>query len=341
MIRIGIGLALLAFLLCVTSPRVAAQTGGICISPFACGQYSLWDASCIPKPPKTAYNCYGFDFTLYCIVMNANCPSAAGPQENPCPQCSSGATNPVLLASGDTYIKQTDLTLPGLGGGLSLVRIWNSMWPATQTAFQIGIFGPNWRCNFEEQVFVGADHYVKYARGDGSFWSFGYNGTNYSVVSPGNFGATLSEGDSYWTLTFKDGEQRLFDNLTGKLTTIVDRNGNTTQLTYDSNERLTTVTDPASRHLYFTYGTGSGSLVTSVTSDFGSSLTYTYDAQGRLSQYTQIDGTTISFQYDSNSLISAVTDQNGKVLESHTYDSSGRGLTSSQANGVNAISISY
>src|SRR6185312_12884848 len=123
MIRIGISVAILVSLFCLASPRVAAQGGGICVSPFSCGQYSLWDASCIPTPPKTAYNCYCFDFTLYCSVMNANCPAAAGPQENPCPQCSSGANKPVLLTSGDTYVKQTDLTLPGLGGGLSLVRI--------------------------------------------------------------------------------------------------------------------------------------------------------------------------------------------------------------------------
>jgi YD repeat-containing protein len=82
-------------------------------------------------------------------------------------------------------------------------------------------------------------------------------------------------------------------------------------------------------------------LVTSVTSDVGLSLSYAYDSNGRLIQVTKPDLTTISFQYDSNSLITAVLDSNGKILESHTYDSSGRGLTSSRAGGVEALTLTY
>jgi YD repeat-containing protein len=333
---------LLGIAACTLTSGAAAQAGGNCIFPFSCGQYSIWDASCIPTPPATAFNCYGFDFTNYCWVLNSLCPAPAGPQENACGPCQKGQTSsPISLASGNTYIEENDIRVPGLGGGLTLVRIWNSIWPSTQTALQIGMFGPNWRSNFEESVFVGADHYMKYARGDGGFWSFGYNGQAYVPVSPGNITATLVQGSGYWTLTLQSGEQRIFDGTTtGKLTEIIDRNGNTTQLSYDSLGRLVTVTDPASRHLYFSYA-GSGALVTGVTSDVNLSLSYSYDNQGRLIQYTKNDGTTVSFQYDSNSLISLVTDQNGKVLESHTYDSNGRGLTGSRANGVDAVTISY
>jgi len=262
-----------------------------------------------------------------------------------CPECSRGAAgHPISLASGNTYIEENALTIPGLGGGLTLVRKWNSLWPPTQSALQIGLFGPNWRSNFEERVFVGSDHYVKYGRGDGSFWSFGYSSDSgtYKVVAPANVTATLAEGTSYWTLTFQNGEQRHFDNTSGKLTAIIDRNGNTTQLSYDSSVRPTTVTDAASRHLYFNYGSGGSSyLVTSVTSDFGVSLSYSYDSQGRLSQVTEPDSSTLSFTYNSQSLISSVLDSSSVVLESHTYDSSGRGLASSRASGVDAVTISY
>jgi YD repeat-containing protein len=70
-------------------------------------------------------------------------------------------------------------------------------------------------------------------------------------------------------------------------------------------------------------------------------LSYTYDTQGRLTQVTEPDLTNVSFTYNSQSQITSVTDSNGKVLESHTYDSTGRGLTASQANGVNAVTLSY
>ncbi|MDE3109160.1 MAG: hypothetical protein KGL02_04390, partial [Acidobacteriota bacterium] len=64
------------------------------------------------------------------------------------------------LSTGNTYIIESDLHLPGLGGGLSLVRTWNSIWPATENAYQIGMFGPNWRSTYEERVYLGSDGYV-------------------------------------------------------------------------------------------------------------------------------------------------------------------------------------
>jgi YD repeat-containing protein len=271
------------------------------------------------------------------------CAPAASPTETQprCPSCGS----PIVVATGNTYIEQTDISVPGLGNGLRLTRTWNSLWPTTQSASQIGLFGPNWRSTYEERVFVGSDGYMKYARGDGSFWSFGYNtaagGPLYAVASPANASATLAQGTTSWILTFHNGEQRYFDLTSGNLTAIVDRNGNTTTLSYDSVGRLVSVTDPASRQLNFNYGNSSPYLITSVTSNIGVSVSYVYDTSARLSTVTEPDGSRLSFQYDSNSFISAVLDSNAQVLEMHTYDSVGRGLTSSRANGVDAVTVSY
>jgi len=75
--------------------------------------------------------------------------------------------------SGNTFIEESDVSLPGLGGGLKLRRTWNSMWAATQTTNQIGSFGLKWKSNYDERVYVGTDHFVKYATGGGDLWSFG------------------------------------------------------------------------------------------------------------------------------------------------------------------------
>jgi YD repeat-containing protein len=166
-------------------------------------------------------------------------------------------------------------------------------------------------------------------------------GGGWNVVAPKNAGATLSLGTSSWTLTLKNGEQRQFNSATGRLIAIIDRNGNTTQLTYDTSDRLVTVTDAASRHLYFAYSGTSNTLVTSVASDVGLSLSYSYDNQGRLIKVTKPDQSTLSFEYNAQSLITVVRDADGKILESHTYDSFGRGLTSSRAGGVGSVTISY
>jgi YD repeat-containing protein len=245
------------------------------------------------------------------------------------------------LDTGNTFITETDVSVPGLGGGLNLTRRWNSLWPTDQAAYSIGLFGPNWRSTYEERVYVGSDYYIKYSRSDGSFWSFGLGSAGWMPAAPANTFATLVQNGTSWVLTFQNGEKRLFSSATGLLAQIVDRNGNTTQLSYDSSNRLTTVTSAAGQHLYFNYASGSSFLVTSVTSDFGMTVSYQYDAQGKLSQITRPDLTTLTFTYNVQSGITAVTDNSGKVLESHTYDSTGRGLSSSEANGVNSLTISY
>jgi YD repeat-containing protein len=282
-------------------------------------------------------------FSMLCVVPSGNCPPMVW-----CPQCgqfvpAGGA--PINLTNGNTYIQEKDIAIPGLGGGLKLDRSWNSIWPASEPGSAIGMFGPNWRSTFEERITTGsgsASGYMVYSRSDGGLWYFGGIGSTLTLAAPANTTATLTSGSSYWTLTFQNGEQRQFANASGSLIAIIDRNGNTTQLTYNGSNQLVTVTDPVSRTMSFTYGTScSPTLVTGVSTSVGVSFSYAYDSLCRLSQVTKPDSTTVSFTYNSQSLITTVTDSDGITLESHTYDSSGRGLTSSRAGGVEAVTVSY
>jgi YD repeat-containing protein len=288
---------------------------------------------------------YGYCYvTAYQCAPNqpANAVSETGPScPRNAPVCE--VSKPIDLTTGNTYIRQSDVRVPGLGGGLTLARRWNSLWPSSQAGTQVGMFGSNWRSTYEERVFVGSDGTLKYAREDGSFWSFWMNPSYvWQALAPANTGATITSGSTYWTVTFTDGQKRLFNNSSGSLAAIIDRNGNTTQLSYDSSNRLITVADAASRHLYFSYNNPSySSQVTNVTSDMGISLSYTYDSQGRLITVTEPDSSTLSLQYNAQSLITAVTDSQGKTLESHTYDSLGRGLTSASAGGIETVTVSY
>jgi YD repeat-containing protein len=222
---------------------------------------------------------------------------------------------------------------------VTLERTWNSTWPTTQSGSQVGMFGPNWRSSYEERVFKDSN-YLKYSRSDGSFWSF--PSSTGAIVAPANAGVTIASGSSYWTITFKNGETRLFSNTSGSMAAVIDRNGNATRMGYDALNRLITVTDAAGRSLQFNYAnTLFPNQVTSVTSSVGITTSYNYDNQGRLIQATKPDQTYVTFQYNDQSLITAVLDSAGKILESHTYDASGRGLTSSRANGVEAITMTY
>jgi len=186
--------------------------------------------------------------------------------------------------------------------------------------------------------------------------------TNVPPVKLAEQGVTSSPT---WTLTFENGEQRVFNGLGGgPLSAIIDRNGNTTTLTYTPTtygsltvNQLTTITDPAGRHLNFTYGSPTNNLVVSnVASDPGTGLnvTYTYamdqyedQLYGNsvlLTKVTQSDGTFVTFSYDQDSRgITSVNDTNGKLLESHVYadDGCNAGASSARANGVDALTIVF
>jgi len=337
--KIAMLLAMAVLQAALSVPQAVAQSANSCQVHFQYCAGETW-----PVPPGTqCQNTYGVPYVcIDCWVGSNKCQAIC--QE--CQQNTPTGGGPVNLANGDTFITQTDLSIPGLGGGLTLSRTWHSQFPFGESVSTAGMFGGDWTSTYEESIFIDyVDQLVKYLRGTGGIWTFGISGLGtpdyYAVIAPANGNVTLSYDGTFYTLAFLTGEKRIFSVATGQLLSMIDRNGNTTQMTYDTSNRLITVTDPASRHLYFTYASASSNLVTGVSSDAGISLSYAYDNMGRLTTVTKPDLTTVSFQYDSNSMITAVLDSQGKVLESHTYDSLRRGLTSTRANGVDSMTITY
>jgi len=352
--------------LAVVLASFTVMLGGMAMAQtYSCSQFFALQASrpsCLASWPPldfstvvpTAVCCNpgGSPFGETCIAPSASCAPPNAARET-CIACNRRrtvtASEPIDLATGNTFIVQTDVSVPGLGGGLALTRTWNSLLPDMQSSYPF-MFGSRWRSTYEERLVLNSpDAYLKYLRSDGSVWSYGVASAGaqarYSAAAPGddNSGSmwTRASGDPTWTLSFKNGEKRVFSASSGALLSITDRNGNVTTLGYDSAGRLATVTDPAARHLYFNYANGSTPLVSSVTSDLGITVSYAYDTLGRLTQITRPDSTTVSFEYNTQSLITAVKDSGGKVLESHTYDAAGRGLTGSRAGGVGSVTLTY
>ena len=141
--RIAVICVLCIFLQGLLSVGSEAQNNS-CITHIICFNNSQWFAVCVPVLPPGAYNCFGFSFTEYCTIPTPDCAP-------PCPTCNGAeAVQPIDLATGNTYVRQTDVALPGLGGGLNLTRTWNS---ASATGGS-GMFGRGWKPNFEELVYV-------------------------------------------------------------------------------------------------------------------------------------------------------------------------------------------
>ena len=259
--------------------------------------------------------------------------------------CKGMCGSPINLTTGNVWIQRRDYSLPGLGGGLSLERTWNSLLVSSFPAAPVGMFGDSWRSTYEESLVGANSGIVKYWRGDGSAWTFECDSpvTRCSLDYPPNVGASLtySSTSNTYTLSLKGGDQRVF-NSNGILTSLLDRNGNKTTLAYDGSQRLITVTDPASRTLTFNHtDPNNPGQVTSINDAVGTIATYTYDAGHHLTTATYADSSVTNYAYDTNGLVTSATDAQGKVLEAHTYNSSRQGLTSTNANGVDSVTASY
>jgi YD repeat-containing protein len=259
-------------------------------------------------------------------------------------QCQAQAGAPINVTNGNVWIQQRDYSVPGLGGGLELVRTWNSQ--LGNVGYFAGMFGLDWASTYEEHL-AGPDsnNYLTYWRGDGSSWTFSYNSvlSTYSLASPPNVRAQLvSNLTGGFTLTLADHTQRVF-NGDNRLAAIIDRNNNQTTINHDSSDRITSVTSPGNKTLTFTYGDPNYFYQATTAQDsVGTVATYLYNGSARLTSVTYADGSGMNFTYDpTSSMILSVTDKQGKLLESHTYDTNNRGLTSARAYGVDSVSLSY
>ncbi len=275
-------------------------------------------------------------------------PAGFNPDLGPCDEnhCEHNAGHPINLTNGNVWVQQRDYSLPGLAGGLELLRTWNSLWRVNINIETAGMFGDSWRSTYEERLNSLAPNYLRYWRSDGSSWLFVYDSVlqSWSVVSPPNERAWIvfNSGTGVYTLSFLDGTSRTFKNISNgiRLTGIIDRNGNQTTVTHDGIGRTSQVTDAAARSLTFTYPNSSVRQVSSMSDATGVIATYTYGASNRLAQVTYADNTFITFNYDTGLRLLSILDMNGKVLEAHTYTVN-KGLTSERAGGVDRITIAY
>jgi len=261
----------------------------------------------------------------------------------PCTECEGDTGLPISVSTGDVWVSHTDYSVPGLAGGLSLGRTWNSLWSTNNPPFTAGMFGMGWTSQFEERLQFLSSGNVNYWLGSGNTWTFQPNGSSgYTQITPPNQHAALSFNSTtnLYTIAFANGTTKTF-NATGYLTAMQDRNANLTTVSYDQSQRITQVTAPGGQWISFTYGlAGDPGRVTSIQDSVGTVATYTYN-NGLLTSVTYADGSQNNYAYDTANNITSVTDGQAKILESHTYDSAHRGLTSSRANGVDSISLQY
>jgi len=100
---------------------------------------------------------------------------------------------PINLTNGNTWARADEYELPGLGGGISLKRTWNSQWANSYPFIEAGMFGDSWQSSYEKRIqLLSGGVELRYWRGDGSAWLFTSSKTGWTLVSPPDERATLT-----------------------------------------------------------------------------------------------------------------------------------------------------
>ncbi|MFO0871611.1 MAG: pre-peptidase C-terminal domain-containing protein [Pirellulales bacterium] len=190
-------------------------------------------------------------------------------------------------------------------------------------------FGAGWGIAGWQQAYEQADGSVLIVDGDGSQLLFLPVATAAGQYQRplGDF-SNLQKNQGAFRRTLPDQTVYQFD-VTGRLATVTDRQGNVTRYEYDGAGRLAAIVDPVGLSTHFAYSSGHLSTIT----DPANRVTrFSFDAEGNLTSVTDPDGATRTWRYDSLHHMIGETDQLGQE-ERTTYDFAGRAVQAVRKDG--------
>lgn len=246
-----------------------------------------------------------------------------------------GGTDPINGAVGNMTMHETDF-VGGPATHLSFTRYYNSF-----DTGNVG-FGAGWRTTYHRALnLTSSTTSITVTRADGRQDVFTKSGSNW--VPQTNVTAALASTSTNYKLTWPDDTVENY-NTSGQLTSIVERSGLTTSLSYTTSG-LHVVTGPFGHTLTFSYN--ALNLVTTMTLPDGTNtFGYGYDGYNNLAYVINPDGTAHQFGHNDwpfHNLITDLLDEDGNLYAHWTYDSTGRALTSEHAtgSGVDKMSLTY
>jgi RHS repeat-associated protein len=254
-----------------------------------------------------------------------------GGDGNKCPLCVvSIKESSVSVALSDTPVGYVPPIGPSMKVGISYNQREDSQ-PANFDYFNIS---QKWSLSWSSYIIddptnPGAN--VSRIMGEGgAFYYIGYDSVRKTFAAQDTDGSILSlvsQSPVSYRRQLRTGGMEIYEQSDSSaayprkifLSKVIDPQGNAATLHYDSQKRLTSITDAVGRDTAFSYSVpGRPLLVSKITDPFGRSAALAYDDQGRLISITDIIGLTSSFTYDANSLINSLTTPYGTTNFSYT-----------------------
>ncbi|MGM0879095.1 MAG: DNRLRE domain-containing protein [Bacillota bacterium] len=227
-------------------------------------------------------------------------------------------------ANGNLVFQDTDLSIPGRGIPVSMKRTYNS-----RKSTVSGMFGYGWTSNVEARLVDAGSGPITLIDEDNTRHIFGQQIGGGYVANGGIYLTLVKNGDGTYTITQVDGTKINF-NTSGKVSSWVDTNGNTTTLTYGTNGKLSTIKDattPTPRTTTITYG--ANGYVSSITDPANLTIIYGYDGSGNLTTITDAENKVTTLTYDGTHNVTSIKDARN-ITTTIAYDASDRVTTISR-----------
>jgi RHS repeat-associated protein len=192
-----------------------------------------------------------------------------------------------------------------------------------------GTLGKKWTHNYNQQITLHSDNNtLLFDADDGNAFLFTLSGSiYYPRESSSEKSQIIKNADGTFTRALKNGTIETY-NTDGKLTSVTERNGKTTALTYSGND-LVSITDANGRTTNITNSDGK---ITAITNPAGQTYTLAY-TNGLLAAISDPANNNWQFTYDSNGHMLTKKDPSDNTV-TYTYDDQGRILTSTDPEGL-------
>jgi YD repeat-containing protein len=246
----------------------------------------------------------------------------------PCPDVPGGSA--ISLVEGNLKDHYAVWSIQSTTGPTTIFSLAYNSYNADGSHAQVDtVLGYGWTHSYNIFLFSQLGHMFRMdSDGRVTKYKLGAGGT--FTAAPGYFETPTKNPNGTFTLTQKDQTVFQFASIPNtpflvagpvyRLTSITDRNHNTTTLAY-SNGDLTRITDTYGRSLTLTY-TSQHKLAT-VRDPLGRTTTFTYDATGRqLRAITDPEGKTLQYSYDVQYHITQKIDKDGRRF-AYLYDAHG------------------
>lgn len=215
----------------------------------------------------------------------------------------------VNVHNGNLSTSIVDVTLPGRGIPIAISRTYNSR------AVGSSILGDRWALNYGMKLdFASDENVVVLTDGDGTTKAFVKSDANGNYTSP--VGVKLTIKKDTQTNTFYLEERsgiKYYFTTAGKLDKMEDTNGNITDVGYNLDGNIDSITDPSGRIVNFNYTNGK---LTSITGNEITTVEYVYNGD-YLTQVKQMDGSTVlnqvTYGYDGFNNIYTVKDNDNNI----------------------------